>query len=70
MVGVLTLAYGNMLTLEKLSLEKDNYHWLVSIVESGCEPGLTTAFFFFFFLLPEVGRDHSLPNCKVIIKTL
>lgn len=59
-IYVITLGYVNEFNLEKLSLEKDNYHWLVSIVESGCEAGPTTA----FFLLQRLERDQHLPESK------
>lgn len=61
-ICVITLGYVNEFNLEKLSLEKDHYHWLVSIVESGCEAGPTTATA--FFLLPGLERDQHLPESK------
>ena len=59
-IYVITLGYVNVFNSEKLSLEKDHYHWLVSIVESGCEAGPTTA----FFLFPRLARDHHPPESK------
>lgn len=46
---VLALPDRNVLTVETLSAEKDQYQRVVSIVQSRSEAGLTTPFFFFFF---------------------
>lgn len=55
---MLMLAYGNVLDLEKLFLGKDGYPMVVSIVESGCEAGLTTVSFF----SPPRNGKRSLPT--------
>lgn len=60
---MIALGYVSVFDMKKLSLEKDCYQWLVSIVESGYDSFTTL-----FFLLPGLERDHNVLKSTATIK--